>query len=224
MLLFELQKALKAEQSLLITVWDPKNEKTEYTFPSYVITVEGFRVQIAGPAPQAVKLAPLLQPNTIIGIVLEINPAPFIFYPTIESVESDGSCWMTLSKDSQVEKFQNRNHVRIAMITPFQFEYQSEEGKWLPMSARTVDLSGGGVKFTCPQAFEKGTILKIFLKFGPDTPMLILKGKVVFSAENRFCQKPEDFYTTGCQFFDLNESQETLLMKECFRRELHLKR
>ncbi len=223
-MLSDLQKALVLNQKVQVTVWDPNNDSVEYSFQSFVMEAGGTLFQLAPPTTQAATILPLLQPGIVTGAVVETYPNPYIFYPIIHSapLSAQSGFWLKIPENPQVEVMQRRRHVRIPMVIPFNLEY-SISGRSMAMQARTEDVSGGGMRFTSIRQFPKGQDLLILLAFNPSEPPLKLKAKVVFSVQNRLKKQPDDLYSTACQFADLTDAEEMILVRECFKRELGIK-
>ena len=224
-MLSQLQAALAINCKVQVTVWDPADETVEYTFPSYVMATDELAFMVAPPAIQQTKILPLMTPNIVVGIVLETYPNPFIFYPVIRSVptETQGGYWLRIPPDSQIELIQRRKHVRIPMVLPIEVDYTLAD-KTIRMQARTEDVSGGGMRFTSITQFRSGQEVTLHIQFAPSQPIMHLKARVIFSAQNRIKRQPDDLYATACQFMDVDDKQEMLIVRECFRRELGLKR
>ncbi len=224
-MLKELQAALTVNRKLQVTVWDPGDETVEYTFPSFVMSSGGLLFQMAPPTVHPTKILPLLQKDAVVGIVVETYPNPYIFYPVIQSLPPDagGGYWLRIPEDSQIEVIQRRKHVRIPMVIPIEVEYVLGTDKVLTLPARTEDVSGGGLRFTALKLFAQEQDLTIHIQFSPSSPRMRLKATVVFSTQNRIHRQPDDLYATACQFYDLDDTQEMLIVRECFRRELKLK-
>lgn len=224
-MLDKLQKALALQQELQVFVWDPNNDKVEISFPSHIMEISDLSFEIAGPIALKHKVAPLLTVGTVICVLLEINPTPLMFYPVISALPNtaDSGYWLKIPNDVQVEETQRRKHVRVPMIIPFQLEYLMPNGKWLSIDARTRNLSGGGMSFTCIRLFPKGQLLKVRIELSSSKIPLFLSANVITSQQNTMRRQPDDLYTTSCQFKDLDQAHETLLMRECFYRELGIK-
>jgi c-di-GMP-binding flagellar brake protein YcgR len=224
-MLNELRKSLGVNQKVQVTVWDPTDESVEYTFISQILDVEDMFFLVSPPDKQTVQILPLLQKGIVVGIVLETFPNPFIFYPVVHSRKDTNpqGYWLRILENTEIEVVQRRRHVRIPMILPLEVEYHVGDRR-IPIAARTEDVSGGGMRFTAPRSFYKGQDLVLHVQLNPQLPLMHLKARVVFSAENRFRKRPEDVYATACQFYDLDDALEMMIVRECFRRELAMKR
>lgn len=224
-MLSQLQAALSINCKVQVTVWDPADESVEYTFPSYVMATDELAFMVAPPSVQQNKIIPLLQPNLVIGVVLETYPNPFIFYPVIKSMPNgvQGGYWLRIPPDSQIELIQRRRHVRIPMVLPIEIDYVLGD-KTIRMQARTEDVSGGGMRFTSLTQFRNGQEVVIHIQFSGGQPIMHLKARVVFSTQNRVRRQQDDLYATSCQFVDVDDKQEMMIVRECFRKELGLRR
>jgi hypothetical protein len=225
-MLSDLQKAIKADLRVQVTVWDPNNESAEYTFSSYVMEGTGLRFKIAPPDEEPTTILPLMTEGIAVGVVLDAYPAPFIFYPIIQDVPLHPAqgYWLSIPYNAEVEIFQRRRHVRIPMIVPVELEFPSiGAGANMKIPARTSDLSGGGMRFTSSRNLSGGEVLIVHLQFDAEQPMMDLTASVIFSTGNRVRKHPDDLYSTACQFLKLNDAQEMMIVRECFRCELKLK-
>jgi c-di-GMP-binding flagellar brake protein YcgR len=225
-MLKELQKSMSVDQRLEITVWDPNNDRVEFNFHSYIMDVEGTFFMVAPPGKDIQKIAPLMQPGMLVGAVLDSNPALYIFYPTMHRYQEKPKAgyWLKLLDSTQVEVVQRRRHVRIPMQVPFRVEHLIGANHWVSVDTVTEDVSGGGMRFTSQRQFFKDQDLRLYIQFHEEQPKLVLKARVVFSAENRLRRRKDDFYVTACQFYDVEPHEETVVVRECFRRELGLRR
>lgn len=220
-MLAEFEKALVVNQKLQITVWDPADERKEFHYHSYVMDIDKPFIKLAPPTKQVEEITKCLQVGIVAGVVLEAYPTPFIFYPIMHSKQEppQPGFWFKIPENAQIETMQRRRHVRIPMVVPITVDYAIGD-KTVSMPARTEDVSGGGLRFTSPRLFNKEQEILVHLRIESEHQTVHVKGKVVFSAENRVRKQPDDLYATACEFFDLDERQEVLLIRECFRREV----
>lgn len=80
----------------------------------------------------------------------------------IESINEEGILFYRISKASEIQRIQRREHFRIPLSVPiiFQFMIENEEKYG---QGFTKDISGGGVKFVCDEHFQLGDTLNIFV-------------------------------------------------------------
>lgn len=229
-LLQELQRALLVHQKLQVTVWDPEDPEFEYTFHSVVLDVEGLTFKVAPPTNTVERVKALLASGMVVGMLMDAYPNPFIFYPVIHLYQPYPipGYWLKIPPDCNIEVVQRRRHVRIPMTIPFVAEYWANDpegdGRWVRINATTEDVSGGGMRMTSARKFEKGEEFFIHIKLNKDLPQMSLKARVVFSVENRARARQDDYYATACQFIELDKHTETAIVRECFRRELEIRR
>jgi hypothetical protein len=230
-LLKTLQAHLRTSPTLQVTVWNPLDETVEYTFPASIAETAGTLVRLS-PEPGffSADVPPLLQRDAIVGIFLEACPTPFLFYPKVQipPAEKTGCFWIRLNEDMSIEPLRIRRHVRIPLVTPFEVALRQAggtgEGEPQYLPAQTVDISGGGLKFTSPAPFQSEQALSLRLKLDTKEPPLLLKAVVILCEEKHLPQQPSEWrYVVACRFVDPTPVQERLIMKECFRRELSLK-
>jgi c-di-GMP-binding flagellar brake protein YcgR len=224
-MLDELHKALTPDQEIQVTVWAPDNDNVEYSFSSVIISKVGALFMIMPPDTQPQRIIPLLQKDVVVGVVLEKYPSSFIFYPVVHALpakdDPKGGYWLKIQSSTQVEvlkmdAIQRRRHVRIPMVVPFEVEYHGG----LKTPAHTVNVSGGGLRFTSSVSFEVDQELLLHIQLNPTLPMLHLKAKVVMSAHNRLSKRGDDMYAAACQFLEMDDAREMIIVRECFRREL----
>lgn len=222
-MLADLQKALTLGQKVQITVWHPQDEKIEHTFTTTILEVVGHLLKVSLPLDVVSLVPPLLEAGMVVGAVIETYPKPVVFYPAVQmrpGVPAPlDTIWLKVPDEGQINTIQRRKHVRVPMVIPFNMEYLIAE-RWIPLSARTVDVSGGGLRFCSVRLFLMGQELRVWLPFGDGGTTLTLRARVVYSTQNRIKKQPEDIYVTSCQFLDLDDTQEMALVRECFRREL----
>ncbi len=229
-LLQELQRALLVHQKLQVTVWDPEDPEFEFTFPSIVLDVEGLNFKIAPPTTTLERVGRLMKGGMVVGMLMDAYPNPFIFYPVVHLYQAYpiAGYWLKIPPDCSIEVVQRRRHVRIPMSIPFVAEYlltmPEGESQWVKVNATTEDVSGGGMRLTSARKFEKGEEIFIHIKLNKDLPEMTLKARVVFSVENRMRAGHDDDYATACQFIELDKHTETVIVRECFRRELETRR
>jgi c-di-GMP-binding flagellar brake protein YcgR len=220
----EWQKALVISQKVQVTVWDLEDDTIEYSFTSHITEVGGNLLALAPPSKQAELIFPLLRQGVVVGVMIEAEPSPCIFYPLVASkpASQQSDFWLKIPEDPKVELIQRRRHVRIPMVIPFELEYLLL-GRPISLPAKTEDLSGGGMRFICTRSFLLGQQLNIKLPLPLVGQVLQLKAKVVFSAQKFQKKEAEELHVVACQFQDLDDVQEMSLVRECFRRELGLK-
>jgi hypothetical protein len=239
-----LEEYLKTNQKIDVTVW--KNDTDEgTTFYGFIkdckFSGENKGSILVSPPPASLShVLSYLKPGLILGVATVFNQKPVLFYPLVQSVQRQGiiGIWLGIYPDTQYEVVQRRKHVRIAMSIPIKVETMMEAGHFGTFQGITLNVSGGGVRFASAKLLQEGQPLHIHMRFSdeiianplpsqkPTEPSQLLKlpGEVVFSKVNAFSNSYEEKYVTGVRFVDLNEQQESIIVRECFRRELGMKR
>ena len=230
-LLDQLKNAMAVHRKLRVTVWDPEDPTFEYAFDSYILDHEGLNFKMAAPPPSAQRVFRLLTEGMVVGMVMESAPNPFIFYPKVRVYEGRNlpGFWMKIPSDTEIQTVQRRRYVRVPMTVPIKVEHRvvdEEENYtfWDAVQATTEDVSAGGLRFTSERRFEQGEDIRIRIQFSSETPSLLLEGKVVFSIENKIKRKRNEHWVTACYFVDVDANSESVIVRECFKRELELSR
>lgn len=214
-MLDELCNALRINQKVQITVWDPQDNAIEHQFPSYIMDVETRRFLIAPPARDTEGILSLMQPGYLAGVVLELPNNPYILYPSVyrHQIRPEG-IWFQLSSDTVIETVYRRRHVRIPMRLPLRIQHLDDSS-----TAITEDISGGGIRFSTDKAYPLGVTLSLQLRFSPQGPLLELEARVL-QVERSTKLAPDELYSVACEFHNLSNAHESIIMRECFRKEL----
>ena len=117
---------------------------------------------------------------------------------------------------------QRRRYVRIDLFIPIQVVLNMADDE-LTVNAKTLDISGGGIRFYSRQEFQVDDLLILTLPF-ESGEVVTVNAKVVLSRESNKDGIDGGYYTTAASFYDLSERQESLIVSECFQHELKLRR
>ncbi len=221
----DIKKHLLAGTNVELTVWDPERDDIEHTFHSFVEEVTELKFKIAGPPlAKADEIMPLMLNKSTVGIMLQSEPNPYIFYPVVHSheVKKTSSYWLRIPENTVIQEYKTRSHVRVAARIPLEIAFQLGN-KTLFVQGVTENISGGGLRFTAPRVFLKNQNIRMNIKLNDVTPMIRVNAKVIASGENRQRMTTQDVYFAACQFVDLERQHETEIMRECFRREVQKK-
>lgn len=232
-------------QRLKVTLWREgsggKKEKEE-SFDSFIKDLDSCqgcpRILIDPPPVIREELIKALQPGVDIRATVFTQQGKLVFYPEIREVQQHGlyGYWLSLPPAMDYEFVQERQHVRIPVIRPLQVERRvpernievervrsSASGEKGPVICKTLNLSGGGLRFLSARAFVAGE--ELLLRFEVDQELLALKGRVVYFEEGQNERLPDEVvYLVSVQFEDLPEKTEVKLINECFRLELESRR
>lgn len=235
---------IRIGQKLEITVWDPEIEdENGYIFSSSVLDFRQNRLFVENPKGEEAFIKGKMEPGMIVGVVLPTDANLLMFYPQVGTSPLDNhfGTILNLPPDMQIETIQRRKLIRVPFTVPVGVEILHNGDVVHKIDAATVNISGGGMRIACMFSLEEELRVVIYLKIGDlrgkdapplevglqytDKSVLKLHGKVVFAQENTGSTVPRnEKYVAGIYFDQLSELQQTLLMRECFRRELTLKR
>lgn len=110
-----------------------------------------------------------------------------------------------------------RQHVRVSIRFPV--EILSASGSKLV--GQSVNLSGGGMRFTSSGTFEKGTPLALMFKIEQSAQPLKVKAVVLGDAPaTGYTTSGNTMRATFVQFVDLSPRDEQLIVSHCFRHEV----
>lgn len=224
--------ALKPKTPIEVTVWKDGDDDFEYSFQSTILSITNELFLIEEPENLDPKIYGLLTTGVLIGVVANTKNKPIIFYPSVFSHQkkTPKGFWLKIPADCLSETIQRRGHVRVEMALPITVFFESVGGLEEEMTGKTLDISGGGLKFTSQRAFSSKQDIEIRLNFYPDAEpdeadeTLKLFGKIVFSVENQKSTGAGDFYVNAVQFQNLPDKDINKIMGECFKKELEKKR
>ncbi len=236
----EPEKLLTIGQRLKVTVWledsGGKKEKEE-SFESYIKDLDALqgcpRILIDPPPVIREELLKALKPGADIRATVFSQQGKLVFYPEIRESQQHGlyGYWLSLPPDMTYEFIQERQHVRVPVMRPLQVERDVEvertrpglSGERGPVICKTLNLSGGGLRFLSARPFVAGE--ELLLRFEVDEELLALKARVVHTEESRNERLNDEIvYLVSVQFEDLPEKTEVKLINECFRLELESRR
>jgi hypothetical protein len=239
----EIEDFLQSGQKIEVTVWDSEEDDSDgYSFPSLIRDYREGRLFIENPRGDDAPLFDKLKPGYLVGVVAATEASLLMFYPRVSSTSNRGSYGTILSLDSdtQYEIIQRRKLIRVPFTVPVQVDILRNGEVLHRVEAKTVNISGGGLRIASPFHFDVGQLLLVFLKLGDlrgaapgtgadpdgysDRAILKLSARVVFSQQNNNPLGSADKFFAGVCFDNLSEAQQTILMRECFRRELSLRR
>lgn len=228
-----LESLLSINLALQITVWlnDDDPDEAGEEFASWIKDRSAGRILVDLPPKSRPELYDgLRKPDAVVGVTFHNQVGKYIFYATVEKIQLQGliGAWLALPQD--YEAVQRRRHVRVQMAIPCLLLYQGGGDQCYNIPAITLDVSGGGVRFRSAREFSMGDLLTLQFRFHEDSPLLTLKAKVVYSEKSsnpagRAGAPPSDYpIVSAVQFQDIGDSMEKLIVSECFRREMALRR
>lgn len=122
----------------------------------------------------------------------------------------------TISKPPVVERFQNREFVRVKITRPIVVRVVDEDGTMQPMvTTNTVDISGGGLCFVMFNVIKIGTRVNMKMDNLPHIELLSLMGEVVR------CHEVDvsgiKVYHVGVKFIDFPRQDQNKLIRFLFQ-------
>lgn len=136
----------------------------------------------------------------------------------------DGMPLWILQKPPVVERFQNREFVRVKVTRPIIVHPLDDDGSMQSMvTTNTVDISGGGICFVLFSPLKLGNKVALDIDNLPDMELIQILGEVVR------CQPVDvagvELYHIGVKFIDLSSNERNKLVKFIFelqRRQLRM--
>lgn len=205
---------------LEITTWKDNQDDLGMTFEGRIAKVEGERFFVV-PTPNVfVSVHALVNPPVLVGLMFHVQSDLYILYPTLERfevTEEAKGLWLHIPKTIKMEMSKRRAFIRVKAELDITI---------MPMmiQTKTIDLSGGGVQFACGRSMPVDQVLYLEIQFRKDEEPLKFMANVVLSRDNALKTGPNDHYAVSCQFMNLTEHQQAMLVAECFKIELGQKR
>jgi c-di-GMP-binding flagellar brake protein YcgR len=216
----DIKSLLQPNQELELTVWDEEDEDG-LTYTAKIKQTKANHILVDMPLSQPVLMRRMVV-GVLVGAVASLYQDVVIFYPVIHERQDTGEIGFWLRLPEQYEVVQRRRHVRVPMEIPFQVDCYVGVSRQ-SHDALTLNLSGGGVRFSCARQFVTGELIKLRLQLNGNTPAMTLSGEVVFSQVNGNRKGSHFEYVTAVQFKGLTHQQEAALVGECFRREIRMR-
>lgn len=129
------------------------------------------------------KLVPL-KPGEKVIITIKDQVAASRFVAKVEDVQDGTVAVFQIAQPKKVERLQRRSYVRVEIRRPCLFRLVSEDRY---IETYTVDISGGGVRFSAWDKYKAGTKLALSIDF--NTFKVECTGKVIRTvpaSSNRF--------------------------------------
>ena len=229
-----LENLLGKDQAVEVTLWQDDKEEPRLVFKTTILGFAGGNKFLVGfPADKSIdknSIKKMVEPNSVVGVVAYKENSPLIvIYPVVESVQTNTALqgiWLKLLNTEQAEMVQRRFHFRIDLNLPVAVKQAGDDDDTPPAKGTTLDMSGGGLKFTSRRRYEKDEALVVSVQFPEEAEPVDVHCEVVYSSDNRRKQADgSDAFITACRYSanKMDQRTETLIMKECFRAELGLK-
>jgi c-di-GMP-binding flagellar brake protein YcgR len=215
---------LKPGCRIEVTVWsDDEADQDGKTFGSLIKDIQGNRVLID---PGGSK-DPYLPDGTIVGVLLLSENAQLTFYPIVDSYTATGlvGYWLRCFDGMDYQIHYRREFSRVPLIAPVTGQFIADKLEWEAFEGRTVNVSGGGLRFMTNTQIPIGASVQLRLTF-PNTMTgpLTLASKVVFSQKNQSSTAISADYVVAVEFKDLSEANRSVIIAHCFRHEVQLRK
>lgn len=203
-------KVLKLGQRMEFTLMDVADK----SHSSRLEDIQGDKLMVAMPFDE--RRVPILPEvgSQIFGKIITKSCA-YRFTSTFHTAVAKPIPMWVISKPVVVEKFQNREFVRVKVTRPIIVHPINEEGVTQPLvSTNTVDISGGGVCFVLFNPLPLNSQVTMDIDNLSNMELLQIKGEVVR------CQ-PVDVagikvYHIGVKFLDMPRIEQSKLIKFIF--------
>ncbi len=115
---------------------------------------------------------------------------------------------------NDTRRFQRRSFVRVDASLPLTANEVNTE---YSIESKTIDVSGGGIKFYCPRPMAPGTLLDISINC--DKLVFACRGEVV-----RDVLEQPGKHQIGVRFLDLEDKQRDNIISWVFKQQLELRK
>ncbi len=224
-----LNEILEIEDPLRVTLWFPGEPSRSITLDTTIKHITENQLLIAIPTVENSEV--LLRQGVRVEIEF-LNRNQDL--PQIETwilrYQKDAivsGFWVEIPASFQEYFLKRRQHVRIPVRFPVQVIY-TVNGRPRIIDGESINLSGGGVRFTSQQIYSPGD--KIMISFQPDNRYQLFKlnGEVIFCSPSPYrTPKTPNETVTALKFINMPRAHEDQLVGFCFRKELeqhkHLK-
>lgn len=140
----------------------------------------------------------------------------FRFFTTYRGKEMREIPIWRISRPKTVERFQNREYVRVRADMPINIQIVDAERGVLPVeTTRTINLSGGGVAFIYKRSVPVGSQVTLEINNLPDIGILRVMGMVMRCSEIEL-PKEGRAYQIGTKMMDLPRPIRNRLIKYIF--------
>lgn len=154
-----------------------------------------------------------LIPGTKVRVSYVDNTAVYSFYSEIIVV---GNGTVTLGKPANLTRIQRRNFVRLDIKLKVISNKIDEENDNESFAATTIDISGGGILFSCNTELSVGQTLEATV-FLSDNQTVTANGRVVRVIENSASSKYR--FSVGFEFTSIKETERDKIIKFIFNQQ-----
>ncbi len=216
----ELSEFVDVNDQILVTFRLPDASQQLFQFQSLIRAVANNKLLLDVPAFPGIQS--VLIPNFQLGINFqpELPDFPTIMTTIILFREADpAGCWVEVPPGFHQHFLKRRRHIRVPVQFPLK-AFFTVNNREFPLNAQSVNLSGGGMRFTSKRLFQENEV--ILLEFKPDERgnLYKVKSRVVLSQPVLYPDGTVQHYVTAVAFLNLERYEEDRLVGFCFRQEL----
>jgi c-di-GMP-binding flagellar brake protein YcgR len=166
----------------------------------------------------------VLRRGDIVEVRLASKNATYSFKTSVIGEKTDNIKLYQLAYPKEVQRIQQRLHVRLPVILDARYAVREDDKKPLKfVTASTVDLSGGGLKLAVREKIKEHT--KLYLEFNlplrKKPELLKLEALVIRS---QLVDLDRAVYHLGLKFMNINRKQEDMIVRFIFERMAQQKR
>jgi len=193
----------------------------EHRYRSRVEGLLGEKLMVASPLKSGAVIP--LAPGSDLKVIYTDNVAVYTYVTRVISQNKRGVSITTLETPSEIHRIQRRNFVRLD--TKLKVLLKKLDDKFIPageaIPATTIDISGGGLMFTCNTVLQMGEILEAELILSQQENVRSL-GRVVRFADNP--SGARDKYSVGFEYTLIEESERDKIIRFIFMQQRELRR
>ncbi len=118
------------------------------------------------------------QPVTVYSTVRGLY---YFFHSNVTATDEEPVPVIWVAQPHQAERLERRRFVRIAVdIQPQEFHVMgSEDSEWQPLKGKILDISAGGICFTCDTTLQKKGRVKASFRLPDNSTQVLTEGEVV---------------------------------------------
>ncbi len=221
----DFNKYLILNTKLTINVWLHEDDDEPQSFESHIkdLDSQNRRILIDSPPLSREDIRSAMISGTLIGLDFINNYGHITLYPIIDGIEHRGlkGYWLSIPENIEHRIERLRSHARVPYHKNIEIEPldpKTEEPQPL-IRCMGQNLSGGGLRFSGPQLFAKGSDVILHLALAEGVLKLRMTIIDSFENESRFSHGQDSYISTGF-FKELHHQEETKIINECFRLEL----
>lgn len=164
-----------------------------------------------------------LQENMKVDLNVYSYSGIIVLTSRIKKIQSDS---VIIDYPEEKERVQRREYFRVSIQRPLDVMY-NDGHKDRMCKGKTIDISGGGVRFWTQEHCQIGFIaeVKMYLKdFCDSDEPIIAKGRIIYakSHDSRFTSKGG--HISVVKFHEISPKSRQLIMKTCFKVQIEMRK